>query len=99
MINSPEQLIEKYGGISKYFFSKVFEKNSSQSQIFKSSIYPVITKILVQGRDALVFTYGVTNAGKTYTIIGHKENPGILTNSVNWLLDYKKYIQGHLEAP
>ncbi len=38
----------------------------------------------------MIFSYGVTNAGKSYTMIGDDKNHGILPNTLNWLLSFKK---------
>lgn len=36
----------------------------------------------------MIFTYGLTNSGKTYTVIGEPENPGILPNALKNINDY-----------
>jgi len=41
---------------------------------------------MYEGKNALIFTYGVTNAGKSFTIVGEENNPGILPNCIKWLL-------------
>ena len=40
----------------------------------------------------MVFTYGVTNAGKSFTIVGDDENPGVLPNTINWLISMKNSL-------
>ena len=57
--------------------------------MFGETIIPVLEKLFYQGKNALVFTYGVTNAGKSYTIVGDLNNPGILPNTMSWLLKFK----------
>lgn len=44
------------------------------------------------GKNALVFTYGVTNAGKSFTIVGNDNNPGVLPNTISWLINMKKNL-------
>ena len=39
----------------------------------------------MQGYNASVFAYGATGAGKTYTMLGTEENPGIMMNSIEEL--------------
>lgn len=39
------------------------------------------------GLNATIFAYGATGAGKTYTIQGNGESPGILMQSVNDLME------------
>lgn len=42
-------------------------------------------------KETALFTYGVTNSGKTYTIIGTKNEPGILKQ----ILHVSSIIQQH----
>ena len=39
----------------------------------------------MQGYNASVFAYGATGAGKTYTMLGTEENPGIMLLSIEEL--------------
>lgn len=39
----------------------------------------------MQGYNASVFAYGSTGAGKTYTMLGTEENPGIMMLSIDEL--------------
>lgn len=42
----------------------------------------------IAGENIVIFAYGMTNAGKTYTIQGTAQNPGILPRLVSKLLDH-----------
>ncbi|XP_077636065.1 kinesin-like protein KIF20B isoform X1 [Crocuta crocuta] len=44
-------------------------------------------KDLLKGQSRLIFTYGLTNSGKTYTFQGTEENIGILPRTLNVLFD------------
>ena len=47
---------------------------------------------LFDGSDCLIFAYGETGSGKTFTIEGNEEHPGIVPKAINYLADlYKKY--------
>src|SRR3569833_4371428 len=39
----------------------------------------------MQGYNASVFAYGATGAGKTYTMLGSEEKPGIMMQSIEEL--------------
>jgi kinesin family protein 18/19 len=39
----------------------------------------------MQGYNASVFAYGATGAGKTYTMLGSEQSPGIMMNSIEEL--------------
>ena len=47
----------------------------------------------------MIFSYGVTNAGKTHTIIGTKEDPGILPRSLAILNQVKDFIDKNCHNP
>lgn len=61
----------------QYAFDLAFNQSASQSGIFEKT-----TKILIEsicnGYNATVFAYGATGAGKTHTMIGDLENPGLM---------------------
>jgi regulator of replication initiation timing len=63
-------------------FARVFDVDVSQQQLFTETACPLI-HALFRGTNGLVFAYGTSNAGKTYTIQGTPENPGILPRSLD----------------
>ena len=74
--------------INSYKFSKVFGENSSQEEVFEYTCKPLIDDLIINKKSGLVFTYGMTNAGKTFTVIGTPEQPGILPQALKNLLEY-----------
>lgn len=73
-------------------YSSVFDKTSTQKHIFDTTVAPTIQRALTHGTSGLVFAYGMTNAGKTYTISGKgsldSEGAGILPRSLSTLLKH-----------
>lgn len=69
---------------SLYTFSHIFPPNTPQSDFFTRTTLPLVRDIL-DGQNALLFTYGVTNSGKTYTVQGGTEqgSAGILPRSLD----------------
>lgn len=65
-----------------YSFHRVFGPLSEQTDIFDHITMPLIEKF-VRGESCVLFAYGMTNAGKTYTVQGSAQNPGILPRLVN----------------
>jgi len=41
----------------------------------------------MQGYNASVFAYGATGAGKTYTMLGTEDEPGIMMQSIDELFN------------
>jgi len=58
-------------------YDYAFDSLVTQEQIFNCTIKNLIHDIL-NGYNATVFAYGATGAGKTYTMLGNDENPGIM---------------------
>ena len=74
--------------INSYTFTDIFDENSTQEQIFTSTCEPLIKNLLENNQSGLIFTYGMTNAGKTFTIIGTPNQPGILPLSLTFIFNY-----------
>lgn len=47
----------------------MFGPETTQGELFEGTVKEMV-KDVVEGGDSLVFTYGVTNAGKTFTFLG-----------------------------
>lgn len=58
-------------------FCQVFTPESAQSDVFNTVACPLVENLIL-GRNSLLFTYGVTGSGKTYTMMGDQQNGGIL---------------------
>ena len=67
---------------SYYNFKFVFPENANQKEVFDEIAYPLCQDLL-NGKDGLLFTYGITSSGKTYTLTGDGLNPGILPRTLD----------------
>ncbi|KAI0983115.1 hypothetical protein GJ496_005329 [Pomphorhynchus laevis] len=67
---------------TRHIFRTVFTEETTQSQLFLQLCIPVLTDVLT-GRDALLFTYGVSGSGKTYSMTGTPDDPGLLPRSID----------------
>jgi len=75
-----------------YNFKFVFPENASQKEVFEEIAYPLVEDLL-NGKDGLLFTYGQTSSGKTYTLTGNSLNPGILPRTLDVLFNTIKQRQ------
>ncbi|VYS49205.1 unnamed protein product [Arabidopsis thaliana] len=66
-----------------YNFDRVFQPDSSQDDVFLE-IEPVI-KSVIDGYNACIFAYGQTGTGKTYTMEGLPNSPGIVPRAIKGL--------------
>uniref|UniRef100_A0A8C6UMI6 Kinesin-like protein n=1 Tax=Neogobius melanostomus TaxID=47308 RepID=A0A8C6UMI6_9GOBI len=65
----------------KYHFDAFHGENTTQQEVFLSSVKPVLPHVLT-GQNASVFAYGPTGAGKTHTMLGSSEQPGVIPRAV-----------------
>ncbi|XP_022091701.1 kinesin-like protein KIF20B isoform X2 [Acanthaster planci] len=66
----------------KFTFSRIFGEDTAQKEFFDETMLGTV-KDFIDGQNCLLFTYGVTNAGKTYTIQGVPQDGGILPRSLD----------------
>ncbi|MCJ1432433.1 hypothetical protein MMC27_001789 [Xylographa pallens] len=72
--------------VEKFAFTKVFEEDTSQLDIFKGTgVIPLVEGVLGEGRDGLLATLGVTGSGKSHTILGSKSQRGLTQLSLDLL--------------
>ncbi|XP_076451814.1 uncharacterized protein LOC143287590 [Babylonia areolata] len=69
-----------------FTFSRVFPETTSQKEFFDSTMLKLVQDF-IEGQNCLVFTYGVTNSGKTYTIQGNARDAGILPRGLDVLFN------------
>ena len=65
-----------------YTFSCVFDEDSTQKEVFTECGLPLVKQMLA-GKNGLLFTYGVTGSGKTYTMQGTPADGGIMSRAVD----------------
>ncbi|XP_064387362.1 kinesin-like protein KIF23 [Halichondria panicea] len=63
-------------------FKHVFTEGTDQTDIFDRLGFPLVEDLL-QGKNGLLFAYGITNSGKTYTMNGEPDQAGILPRSLD----------------
>ncbi|KFV94059.1 Kinesin-like KIF20A, partial [Eurypyga helias] len=73
--------------VHRFTFSQVFGPLTTQSEFFEGSMKEIV-RAYVNGVNGLVFTYGVTNAGKTFTIQGTSKDFGILPRSLDVIFNH-----------
>ncbi|NWX67701.1 KI20A protein, partial [Alca torda] len=73
--------------VHRFTFSQVFGPETTQSEFFEGSMKDIV-RAYINGVNGLVFTYGVTNAGKTFTIQGTSKDFGILPRSLDVIFNH-----------
>lgn len=78
----------------KYTFKEVFPPETAQQEVFDKVAYPLVEG-LIKGKSGLLFTYGVTGSGKTFTMTGEPLNCGILPRCLNIIFKTINDYQAH----
>ncbi|KAL2193888.1 P-loop containing nucleoside triphosphate hydrolase protein [Corynascus similis CBS 632.67] len=60
-----------------FAFDRIFDQNASQTDVYEGTTKGLLDSIL-DGYNATVFAYGATGCGKTHTITGTAQHPGII---------------------
>lgn len=97
---APRARVYSSSAPTKYAFSRIFRgdaaqpSETSQSSFFQSTTLPLVDELL-QGQSGLVFTYGVTNSGKSYTVQGGHGagEAGILPRSMDVIFNSIKGLE------
>ncbi|XP_042318660.1 kinesin-like protein KIF20A [Sceloporus undulatus] len=71
----------------QFTFTRVFGPDTSQSEFFEGTMNEIV-KGYISGMNGLVFAYGVTNAGKSFTIQGGPKDGGILPRSLDMIFNH-----------
>ncbi|KAJ9448616.1 Kinesin-like protein KIN-7L [Diplonema papillatum] len=61
----------------RFTFSKVYAPGDTTQQVYNGSARDTVKKFL-DGYNGCVFAYGQTNSGKTHTMLGSQQCPGII---------------------
>lgn len=61
----------------KFVFDRLFDEDASQNDVYENTTRPLLDSIL-DGFNSTVFAYGATGCGKTHTILGTLDDPGVI---------------------
>ncbi|CAN0171427.1 unnamed protein product, partial [Ectocarpus sp. 13 AM-2016] len=62
-------------------FTRVFSSEAGQAETYESTMRPLVDDVF-SAQNALLFAYGMTNAGKTYTVLGEDGSPGLIPQAL-----------------
>ncbi|XP_068639667.1 kinesin-like protein KIN-7D, mitochondrial [Aristolochia californica] len=67
----------EYNPATAYAFDRVFGPSTASKAVYDVAARPVV-KAAMEGVNGTVFAYGVTSSGKTHTMHGDQNSPGII---------------------
>lgn len=68
----------------EFSFDCVLSEGADQETVFESTALPVIDAVC-DGINACVFASGATGSGKTYTMLGEEDSPGVMMRALEAL--------------
>lgn len=74
-------MLKKQNKQLQFIFDRIFDSTSTNDDVFEGSTKSLISNLL-DGYNCSVFAYGATGAGKTHTMLGSREDPGITYRTV-----------------
>ncbi|XP_043811900.1 kinesin-like protein KIN-7D, mitochondrial isoform X2 [Manihot esculenta] len=67
----------EYNPAAAYAFDRVFGPHTTSQEVYDVAAKPVV-QAAMEGVNGTVFAYGVTSSGKTHTMHGDQDSPGII---------------------
>ncbi|GMY05704.1 kinesin-like protein KIN-7D, mitochondrial isoform X1 [Fagus crenata] len=67
----------EYNPATAYAFDRVFGPHTASQEVYDVAAKPVV-KNAMEGVNGTVFAYGVTSSGKTHTMHGDQNSPGVI---------------------
>ena len=65
----------------RYMFDQVLDPTRNNEDVYNSVAAPVIEHF-VDGFHGTLFAYGMTSSGKTHTLMGNQQDPGLIVRAV-----------------
>ncbi|KAF2815978.1 kinesin-domain-containing protein [Mytilinidion resinicola] len=82
--DNPVQKFSRQGGPTgkrvkdqTFAFDRVFDENTTQGDVYEATTRSLLDSV-IDGYNCTVFAYGATGCGKTHTITGTSQQPGII---------------------
>ncbi|CAG7729427.1 unnamed protein product [Allacma fusca] len=88
-----------YADETKFTFTRVMGPDCSQSTVFEECVQPIVESFF-SGDSCLIFSYGATNSGKTFTMQGYGTQFGIVPRTLDHIFNFledKLYTGGNIK--
>ena len=70
-----------------YTFDSVYDGGSTQEEIYADIFHPLVDSVL-EGFNGTIFAYGQTGTGKTFTMEGSTDDPGVIPRSFTHIFSH-----------
>jgi hypothetical protein len=91
----PDSSAARHGeSIARFTFTRMFGPEASQEEVYSHAARPLVDSFFA-GQNGLIFAYGITNSGKTFTMQGTQAAPGLIPRIV---LDLFQKVMGGADS-
>lgn len=63
------------------FPDKIYAQTATNDELYSNEVQPIVEQV-INGYNCTIFAYGQTSSGKTYTMLGTKQNPGMYISHI-----------------
>ncbi|KRT78174.1 Kinesin [Oryctes borbonicus] len=70
--------------VKKFTFTQIYQPATTQEEIFNMIVKPKVFKF-INGENSTLMSYGASGSGKTFTIVGTVQEPGIIPRTLEYL--------------
>lgn len=78
-------------------FDRVFDENTTQGDVYEATTKNLLDSVL-DGYNATVFAYGATGCGKTHTITGTSQQPGVIFLTMQELFEKMEELKADKDS-
>lgn len=64
------------------YLDHIYEETKTNQDVYSDVVQPLVMSCL-QGINSTIFAYGQTSSGKTHTMLGDKDTPGIISLAID----------------
>ncbi|KAI9350200.1 P-loop containing nucleoside triphosphate hydrolase protein [Obelidium mucronatum] len=86
LVSGANICLEKERGSQPFSFDNVYNNQATTADIYAGSSRDLIDSCC-EGVNATIFAYGQTSSGKTYTMSGDRNAPGMISLAINHIFD------------
>ncbi|XP_022242092.1 kinesin-like protein KIF19 [Limulus polyphemus] len=92
--NTADVLRAKRSHEKRFVFDWAFDGKTTQEEVYIKTTKQLVDNVM-KGYNATVFAYGATGAGKTHTMVGTDQDPGIMVRALS---DLFKEVRNNSDA-
>jgi centromeric protein E len=80
---------------ASYTVDRVFDASQSNEALYRETTMHLVRQVVEEGLNATVLAYGQTSSGKTHTMRGSLDDPGVIPRAA---VDLIRFVQAKVDA-